>query len=237
MREFATLTFTWPLSRSDADPEAVKLFEEAVAARAQWKDFPGFTATIDGNIDGRPIAGDVTVAADGSVTIDAADEPTADWVREQLESITRHRVASEAASDANRPVLRFADEESDHPLGRLLEFDGGQFASSYRVRDRQIMVVNRHFGEQDMTITVLDNERTATDRFLPRSYTVQYWDAEDRPARSHGMRARPLAARRRVRFAAKPHCDHGHIPRPVRTYVFVNQCTHKRCSPNKLPGS
>jgi hypothetical protein len=76
-------------------------------------------------------------------------------------------------------VLRFADENVDHPLGRLLEFDGGQFASSYRVRDRQIMVVNRHFGEQDMTITVLDNERTADDHFLPHSYTVQYWDAKD----------------------------------------------------------
>ncbi|HEY4312230.1 MAG TPA: DUF3386 family protein [Pirellulales bacterium] len=179
VREFATLTFAWPLSRTDADPEAVKLFEEAVAARAQWKDFPGFTATVDGNIDGRPVAGDVTVTADGSVTIEAADEPTAAWVREQLESIIRHRVASEASPDASRPVLRFADENVDHPLGRLLEFDGGQFASSYRVRDRQIMVVNRHFGEQDMTITVLDNERTADDHFLPRSYTVQYWDAKD----------------------------------------------------------
>ncbi len=103
IREFATLTFTWPLERDDADPEAVKLFEEAVAARAQWKVFPGFKATLDGTVDGRPVAGDVTVAADGSVTVDAGDEPVADWVREQLESITMHRVAQDDARDKRLP--------------------------------------------------------------------------------------------------------------------------------------
>jgi hypothetical protein len=29
---------------------------------------------------------------------------------------------------------------------------------------------------QNMTITVLDNEKNAEGRFLPRGYTVQYWD-------------------------------------------------------------
>ena len=88
-----------------------------------------------------------------------------------------HRVARRRA-EAAPPVLRFADEDQNHPLGRLLEFVGGQFASSYRVRDAQIMVVNRNFGERDMTITVLDNDQNADGRFLPRSYTVQYWDAK-----------------------------------------------------------
>ena len=176
IREFATLAFNWPLERSDADPAAVKLFEEALGARAKWNDFPGFTAEVSGDIDGRPIEGAVTVAADGSVTIDAGDEPVADWVREQLQSITMHRAANSNAP-SGLAVLRFADDDEDHPLGRLLEFDGGQFASSYRIRDRQILVVNRNFGEQDMTITVLDNDRTADDHYLPRSYSVQYWDA------------------------------------------------------------
>jgi len=176
VREFATLAFTWPLRRTDADPAAVKLFDDALAARAKWTDFPGFTANVSGDVDGRAIEGEVTVAADGSVTIDAGDEPVADWLREQLQSLTMHRAASSNAPSGDA-VLRFADDDDDHPLGRLLEFDGGQFASSYRIRDRQIMVVNRHFGEQDMTITVLDNQPTTDDRFLPRSYSVQYWDA------------------------------------------------------------
>src|SRR5947208_2572948 len=32
VREFATLAFTWPLVAKDADPQAVKLFEEALAS-------------------------------------------------------------------------------------------------------------------------------------------------------------------------------------------------------------
>jgi hypothetical protein len=176
VREFATLAFNWPLARSDADPAAVKLFEDAVAARAKWQSFPGFTASVEGDVEGRSISGDITVNADGSVLVTAADEPVADWVREQLQSISMHRIARETSGDAP-PIVRFADEDEDHPLGRLLEFDGGQFASSYRVKDGQLTVVNRNFGQQDMTITVLDTDRNPEGGYLSRNYTVQYWDA------------------------------------------------------------
>jgi len=177
IREFATLSFTWPLVRTEADPEAVKLFQEAIAQRAQWSKFPGFTAGVTADVDGRSLSGKVTVSAKGEVELDAGDEPVAGWVRDQLASITMHRAADSSAS-ADKPVLRFADDVTDHPLGRLLEYDGGQFASSYRVRDKQLLVVNRNFGKQDMTITVLDNEPNAEGKFLPRAYSVQYWDAE-----------------------------------------------------------
>jgi hypothetical protein len=190
IREFASLAFTWPLVRTDADQEAVKLFEQALAARAQWTSFPGFKASLEGSIDGRTISGDATVASDGTVEIDAAEEPVADWVREQLESIAMHRIAGAADSGDSHPILRFADDEA-HPFGRLLVFDGGRFASSYRIKDGQIKVVNRHFGAQDMTITVLENERNAEGAYLPRSYTVQYWDADTgRLARTESVQDR-----------------------------------------------
>ena len=49
--------------------------------------------------------------------------------------------------------------------------------SSYRIKDRQITVVNRRIGKQNMTITVLDNDKNAEGQFLPHSYVVNYWDA------------------------------------------------------------
>ena len=55
----------------------------------------------------------------------------------------------------------------------------GDFASSYRVKDDQITVVNRHIGPMNMTITVLENQKTPEGKFLPRAYTVQYWNAAD----------------------------------------------------------
>jgi hypothetical protein len=177
VREFATLAFTWPLVSHEADPEAVKLFEGALAARAVWQDFPGFTAKVGGEVEGRPFSGEAKVAADGSVALELDEEPLAEWVQEQLESITMHRAAGQAPSaEGPRPVLRFADDRVDHPLGRLLAFEGGHFATSYRVKDDQITSVNRVLDGQNMTIRVLDNERNAEGKFLPRSYTVQYWD-------------------------------------------------------------
>jgi hypothetical protein len=180
VREFATLAFSWPLGRQGADPEAVAMFEDALAARAQWKDFPGFSAQLAGETDGREFTGSVRFLADGSVEVQTDDPVARPWLEDQFESIAMHRRAepSEGPSGARtRPVLRFADERDDHPLGRLLTFEGGRFASSYRVKDRQIVVVNRRAGMRNMTITVLDNDRNAEGRYLPRSYVVQYWDA------------------------------------------------------------
>jgi len=181
IRDFATIAFTWPLERRDADPAAVALFEEAVAARAQWRDFPGFTANIAGNLDSRPFAGSVIIDAKGTVTFTDDDpshtESVSGWVHDQLGSIVLHRLARPKASAAPKPVVRFADTHADHPLGRLLIFDGGQFASSYRVKDKQLTVVNRLLGKENLTILALENDRNAEGRFLPRGYVVQYWDA------------------------------------------------------------
>ena len=174
IREFATLAFTWPLESSDPDPKAVALFQEAIAARSSWSHFPGFRADVKASADGRSWKGGATITAKGDVTLTMEDDVVAPWVKEQLESIVLHRMARPQTKE---PVLRFGDADQDHPLGRLLIFDGGKFASSYRVKDRQIMVVNRNLGKTNMTITVLDNDLNAEKKYLPRSYTVHYWDA------------------------------------------------------------
>jgi hypothetical protein len=186
IREFTTLAFTWPLVSKGADPRAVALFEQAIAGRAQWQGFPGFRARIAGKVDGRSFQGAVTIDAGGAVQLKIDDEAIQSWVQDQLESIAMHRGAGSDSSSAKRakPVLRFGDSETDHPLGRLLIFEGGRFASSYRVKDGQIAVVNRNIGKRNMTITVLDNDKNKDGKFLPRSYTVQYWDAATGALRS-----------------------------------------------------
>ena len=177
IREFATLGFAWPLVRKDADPEAVALFERALAARATWEKFPGFTADVSGNVDGRAFSGKVTVAAGGDVTLSLDENVVKPWVEEQLESIVNHRLPLPKSDHA--PTLRFGDREGANPLGRLLIFDGGQFASSYRVVNDRITVVNRSLGPRNMTITVLDDRLNAEGKQLPQSFTVQYWNAAD----------------------------------------------------------
>ena len=174
IREFPTLAFPWPLERTGPDDEAVKLFEQAIASRAQWHNFPGFSAQIEGDYDGRPFSGTVQVDQTGKVELKIDQEVAAEWVEDQLRSIVVHRLES---SHADKPVLRFADRDEQNPLGRMLTFVGGRFASSYRVKDGQISVVNRNIGPENMTISVLENEKTAEGKYLPHLYNVQYWDA------------------------------------------------------------
>lgn len=177
IREFATLALDWPLQPPSADPEAVALFEQALAARAQWKDFPGFSADLAGETEGRPFSGSLRVLADGTVEVKTDDAVARSWLEDQFESMVMHRRVDESAGARPRPALRFADDRDDHPLGRLLTFEGGRFASSYRVKDGQITVVNRASRARDMTILVLENDRNSEGKSLPRSYLVQYWDA------------------------------------------------------------
>jgi Protein of unknown function (DUF3386) len=181
IRDFATIAFNWPLERKDADPAAVALFEEAMAARSRWENFPGFTARITGNLDGRQFRGSVTIDAKGEVDFkdddSSREESVGRWVHDQLGSIVLHRLSRPATKERPKPVLRFGEMRDDHPLGRLLIFDGGKFASSYRIKDRQITVVNRHVGQENLTITTLENDRTKEGQFLPHSYAVQYWEA------------------------------------------------------------
>ena len=82
----------------------------------------------------------------------------------------------DSSKEPTSPILRLADNDESHPLGRLLAFQGGRFASSYRVKDGQITVVNRQIGPQNMSITVLDNTLNSDKRYLPHSYLVHYWD-------------------------------------------------------------
>jgi Protein of unknown function (DUF3386) len=173
IREFATLAFDWPLIAEGADAEAVSTFEDAIAARAQWKDFPGFTAQVTGQVEDRSFKGTVTVDGAGNAKAELDDPSAMSWVEGQLASIAMHRIAQEPGE---RPSLRFLDDDDNHPLGRLLAFKGGTFASSYRVKDRQITSVNRHMGKMNMTIITLDNEKTPDGHFLPLGYSVQYWD-------------------------------------------------------------
>jgi hypothetical protein len=98
-------------------------------------------------------------------------------VEAQLGSLVMHRLPRPSAPNHRKPVLRFDPARDDHPLGRLLIFEDGRFASSYRIRDKQIMVVNRHLGKENLTIIALENERNADGRFLPRCYAVHYWES------------------------------------------------------------
>src|SRR5262249_39369297 len=123
----------------DADPAATKLLAEARAARASWNQFPGFSADLEVNLDGKVVKGRVEVNPKGKVKLDLPEGEAHDWARRQLGSIVGHRM--DGGTSLETPCA-FADDNAHHPLGRAIRVLNDEFHSSYRIRDRQIIVVN-----------------------------------------------------------------------------------------------
>ena len=163
--------------KPDADPAATKLLADARAARGVWKDFPGFTADLEVNVDGKLVKGRAIVDAKGEVTLKLPEEENERWARRTLASIVGHRL--DDGSTANTPCA-FEDDVGDNPLGRAVRVLGDDFHSSYRIRDRQVIVVNREMKDSRFTITVIENVLNKEDKFLPTCFVVNTWRDDDK---------------------------------------------------------
>jgi hypothetical protein len=95
------------------------------------------------------------------------------WAKRMLSSIVAHRL--DDGSDLHTPCA-FADDVADHPLGRAIRVLNDEFHSSYRIRDRQVIEVNRVMKDTRFTITVIENRPTPDKHYLPSTYAVNYWD-------------------------------------------------------------
>jgi uncharacterized GH25 family protein len=156
-----------------ADPAATKLLADARAARANWDNFPGFTADVEVNLDGTITKGKVKVDAKGKVDLDMAEGEAAKWAKGQLDSIVGHRISD---GDLDTPCA-FADDVKDHPMGRAIQVLNDENHSSYRIKDRQVIEVNRRTGPVKFTISVMENRQNEEKKYLPVSYVVNTWDA------------------------------------------------------------
>jgi uncharacterized GH25 family protein len=178
VRHYATLVLRIPERRpavGGANAAATKLLTDARAARALYHDFPGFSADIEINLDGKATRGQVEVSDKGKVTLKLADADAEKWAKHTLASIVGHRLSG--GPDEETPCA-FADGEEHHPLGRAIRVLNDEFHSSYRIRDRQVIVVNRQVPGARFTITVMENVLTKEKKFLPACYVVNTWDAK-----------------------------------------------------------
>ena len=165
------------------DAAATKLLADARAARAEWVDFPGFRADLEVNIDGRVTRGTALVSQTGVVAVKLeGDDEVKIWAKRQLSSLVGHRL-SDGPGGAATPCA-FPDDNTDHPLGRAVQVLNDEFHSSYRIHDRQVIVVNRTGRDTRFTITVMENRLNEEKKFLPVSYVVNTWDAKTDALRS-----------------------------------------------------
>lgn len=157
------------------DPQASKLLQEARAARAQWVNFPGFTADAVVNFNGKTSKGTVLVDSTGKVRFDKIDKEMEPWARRSLLSTVSHRLDDSASK--NTPCA-FLDTNMDHPLGRSIRVLNDELHSSYRIRDKQIMEVNRTMGKDRFSISVLENRLNEEGKFLSVAFMINFWNQE-----------------------------------------------------------
>ncbi|HTU88704.1 MAG TPA: DUF3386 family protein [Gemmataceae bacterium] len=179
---FVSAGLTWGMclkgeeaADSAADPEATKLLADARAARALYHDFPGFRADIEVNLDGKTARGQVEVSDKGKAAVKLDNAAAAKWAKNTLEQVIGHRLSS--GPDEETPCA-FVESDEHHPLGRAIRVLNDEFHSSYRIRDRQIIVVNRQVPGAHFTITVMENVLTEEKKFLPACFVVNTWDAK-----------------------------------------------------------
>jgi hypothetical protein len=155
------------------DPAASKLLKDARAARARWDKFPGFTADAVVNFNGKTSKGKVRIEASGKVTLDGIDADMEGWARRTLASVVGHRLDESASRDT---PCTFLDDNTQHPLGRAIRVLNDELHSSYRIRDNQLMEVNRQTPEGRFTISVLENRPNAEGKYLSVAFIVNYWN-------------------------------------------------------------
>lgn len=156
------------------DPEAVKVLRDAHEARANWQPgFPGFSADAVYRRNGKEARGTITVKPDYSIEYALGDKELETALRPSFGSLIMHR-----RGDGRTPQYQ-ATWRGDvaHLLGRAINLND-DLGSFYRVRDRQILEVNRVMGSQRFTNTVLENESTRLG-FLPRAWSVAYYDRDN----------------------------------------------------------
>jgi hypothetical protein len=172
-----------PAKEVKEDADATKLLADARAARANWDKFPGFSADLAINVDGKVTNARVDVDAKGKVTLTGVEDAALEQhTRRHMASIVSHRMAGD---DNPKTPCAFANtDDHHHPLGRAINVLNDEFHSSYRIRDRQVIVVNRSMKDFRFTITVMENMVNSEKQYLPTSYVVNSWDLKTNALRS-----------------------------------------------------
>src|SRR5688572_20945081 len=96
---------------------AQQVMDRAHHGRATWQKFPGFTANIAAASANEAASGTLHVSADGKLEIKLQEGAKLAWVDRSLQSLIGHRLAD----DQGATNVAFADEDTKHPMGRLLK--------------------------------------------------------------------------------------------------------------------
>ncbi len=173
---YGTLALRVPAANSQnaAALSAADVLAKARDGRAVWNNFTGFEADLRIFAEGREQSGKITATADGQVTLAGLELKDEKAILGTLRSLVAHRLPG---SSDDRGT--FADDDTQHPLGRLIKLDyDSAMASAYRIKDGVIREVNRQTDGGRFTISVFEVSRNAEGKYLPAYYAVNFWNQD-----------------------------------------------------------
>lgn len=162
-----------------ADPAAWNLLKSTRDTSQNFPaNFSGVAVEIVLNDNGKIAKGSLVYEAGkgGELKIEGLDEDTKDWLKEQATSVVAHRRGGDLAKGDGRHPITFGEDDNS-PVGRRVVLNDSM-KSSYRIRNQQVVEVDRTMGDSHFTITVLETTPVAGGKFLPRHFTVTYFDAK-----------------------------------------------------------
>jgi hypothetical protein len=170
----ASLVLAFAGSSFAAEKSAEELMSIAHDGRAVWHNFHGFSADIVATADGKSTKGTLEVSPEGALTLKLDDPSQHDWVDRTLQSVVSHRLSDDGAITN----VEFADEDANHPLGRLLKSKDAAEKSLWRVKGDVLTEVHRNHGKSRFIISVSEVSRTLEGKHLPHSFVVTTWSNE-----------------------------------------------------------
>lgn len=162
-----------------ADPAAWNLLKSARETSQNFPpNFAGVTVDIVLNDNGKIAKGSLTykVGESGELKIEGLDEETKGWLNDQAMSIIAHRRGGDFAKGDGRHPITFVEDDNS-PAGRRIALNDSM-KSYYRVRNHQVVEVDRRMGADRFIIIVLESTKTPGGKSLPRHFTVTYFDAK-----------------------------------------------------------
>lgn len=170
-------TETSPTAAQD-DPEARELLRRAFEKTARWPaGFNGFTADLTANVDGKDLAGSVTIKSAQDVSVSLADAEIQKWASGTIGMIAVHRGPRTFDQSDGKSILTL-DRGAAHPMGQTIHIHD-TLKSHYRVQNDRITQINRTMGPMKFTINVEDSALTADNKYLTTRYTVYYFNPQD----------------------------------------------------------
>ena len=159
------------------DQAAYNQLKEAHENRESFPlNFEGYTADFTFNDNGKIYKGTFNYVPKVTLKleVEGLSEVDTKFVNEAVSSLVAHRRNPDfTKSDGKYPISFGKDDGS--PLGRLICLEDDS-KSCYRVKNAKVTQVNRTMEGEFFSINVLEIKSTENGHFLPKQFTVTYFD-------------------------------------------------------------